>query len=71
MTHGETAYYESIAYKRLSEDVRDLFFDFKYYGIKNPTQENELTLVGNGTRIFQSTTRNLIMISKLTDLRSG
>ncbi|MFE1243470.1 DUF3986 family protein [Fictibacillus sp. NPDC058756] len=44
--------YESIAYKRLSEDIWDIFFDFKHYGIKNTTQENELTLLGNGTRIF-------------------
>jgi Protein of unknown function (DUF3986) len=44
--------YESVAYKRLSEDVWDIFFDFKQYGIKNTTQENELTLMGIGTKIF-------------------
>ncbi|WP_160723732.1 DUF3986 family protein [Bacillus sp. USDA818B3_A] len=44
--------YESIAFKRQSEDVRDVFFDFKGYGINNITPENELTLQPYGTRIF-------------------
>ncbi|MCM3732731.1 DUF3986 family protein [Fictibacillus nanhaiensis] len=44
--------YESIAYKRQSEDVWDIFFDFEQYGLKNSTKENELTLEGIGTRIF-------------------
>ncbi|USK33430.1 DUF3986 family protein [Bacillus sp. F19] len=44
--------YESIAYKRQSEDVWDIFFDFKQYGLKNTAQVNELTLEGFGTRIF-------------------
>ncbi|MGE6753818.1 DUF3986 family protein [Rossellomorea sp. NPDC071047] len=44
--------YESIAYKRLSEDVWDIFFDFEQYGLKNTIEENELSLEGFGTRIF-------------------
>lgn len=44
--------YESIAFKRQSEDIWDIFFDFKGYGIKNNTPENELTLNSYGTRIF-------------------
>ncbi|MEH7748661.1 DUF3986 family protein [Neobacillus drentensis] len=44
--------YESIAFKRQSEDIWDIFFDFKGYGIKNITPENELTLEPFGTRIF-------------------
>jgi hypothetical protein len=44
--------YESIAFKRQSEDVWDIFFDYKGYGIKNITSENELTLQPFGTRIF-------------------
>jgi hypothetical protein len=44
--------YESIAYKRQTDDVWDIFFDFKQYGLKNTTKENELTLEGFGTRIF-------------------
>ncbi|MCS0822568.1 DUF3986 family protein [Cytobacillus firmus] len=44
--------YESIAFKRKSEDIWDIFFDFKAYGIKNNIPENELTLNSYGTRIF-------------------
>ncbi|MBM7650997.1 DUF3986 family protein [Neobacillus cucumis] len=44
--------YESIAFKRQSEDIWDVFFDFKGYGIQNITTENELTLEPFGTRIF-------------------
>ncbi|MGF6949980.1 hypothetical protein QF028_002485 [Neobacillus sp. B4I6] len=44
--------YESIAFKRHSEDIWDIFFDFKGYGIKNISPENELTLEPFGTRIF-------------------
>lgn len=44
--------YESIAFKRQSEDIWDIFFDFKGYGIQNITTENELTLEPFGTRIF-------------------
>lgn len=44
--------YESIAIKRQLEDIWDIFFDFKEYGIENITLENELTLESFGTRIF-------------------
>jgi Protein of unknown function (DUF3986) len=44
--------YESVAYKRQSEDIWDIFFDFIQYGIINTNQENELILEGIGTRIF-------------------
>lgn len=44
--------YESIAFKRQTEDIWDIFFDFKGYGIENITLENELTLEPFGTRIF-------------------
>ncbi|MEH7255736.1 DUF3986 family protein [Neobacillus niacini] len=44
--------YESIAFKRQSKDIWDIFFDFKGYGIKNITPESELTLGPFGTRIF-------------------
>jgi hypothetical protein len=44
--------YESIAFKRQSEDIWDIFFDFKGYGIKSITPANELTLEPFGTRIF-------------------
>jgi hypothetical protein len=44
--------FESIAFKRQSEDVWDIFFDYKVYGIKIITPENELTLEPFGTRIF-------------------
>jgi Protein of unknown function (DUF3986) len=63
--------YESIAYKRQLEDVWDVFFDFKHYGIKNTTQENELTLEGEEQEFFQFTTRNLIMILELNNLSCG
>ena len=43
--------YESIALKRQFEDIWDIFFDFKGYGINN-TLNNELTLESFGTRIF-------------------
>lgn len=44
--------YESVALKRQSEDVWDVFFDFKGYGINDIPPENELTLQPFGTRIF-------------------
>jgi Protein of unknown function (DUF3986) len=44
--------YESIAFKRQSKDIWDIFFDFKGYGIKNITPESGLTLEPFGTRIF-------------------
>lgn len=43
--------YESIAYKRLSEDVWDVFFDFKQYGLENTT-EKMISLEEFGTGIF-------------------
>ncbi|WRP07533.1 DUF3986 family protein [Rossellomorea aquimaris] len=43
--------YESIAYKRLSEDVWDVFFDFKQYGLENTTEKMN-SLEGFGTEIF-------------------
>ncbi|MEH7086953.1 DUF3986 family protein [Neobacillus drentensis] len=50
--YADNCDYESIAFKRQSEDIWDIFFDFKGYGIKNITPENELTLEPFGTRIF-------------------
>lgn len=44
--------YESIALKRQYEDVWDIFFDFKQYGLKSLTPEKELTLDPFGTRIL-------------------
>ncbi|MCM3118002.1 DUF3986 family protein [Neobacillus sp. MER 74] len=44
--------YESIAFKRKYEDIWDIFFDFKGYGLENITSENETTLEPFGTRIF-------------------
>jgi len=44
--------YEAIAFKRQLEDVWDVFFDFKGYGIKNITSKYELTFDPFGTRIF-------------------
>ncbi|USK39648.1 DUF3986 family protein [Cytobacillus firmus] len=50
--YQENCDYESIAFKRQSEDIWDIFFDFNAYGIKNFILENELTLNSYGTRIF-------------------
>ena len=36
--------YESIAFKRQSEDIWDIFFDFKGYGIKNITLEKRTNI---------------------------
>jgi hypothetical protein len=36
----------------ISEDVWDIFIDFKQYGFNNITPENELSLDEFGTRIF-------------------
>ncbi|WP_026567144.1 DUF3986 family protein [Bacillus sp. UNC41MFS5] len=44
--------YESIAIKRKSEDIWDIFFDFKGYGFKNITPESQLLLEPFGKRIF-------------------
>lgn len=45
---------ESIAFKRHSEDIWDIFFDFKGYGIKNISPENELTLEPFGTNMLRN-----------------
>jgi hypothetical protein len=50
--HEDNFDYEAIAFKRQLEDVWDIFFDFKGYGIKNITSKYELTLDPFGTRIF-------------------
>jgi hypothetical protein len=44
--------YESVAYKRQSEDVWDIYFDFKQYEIEVITEGNEFTIESLGTRIF-------------------
>ena len=51
--------YESIAFKRQSEDIWDIFFDFKQYGFKKITPENELTLEPFGTSIFSICNKEL------------
>lgn len=51
--------YESIALKRQYEDIWDIFFDFKQYGFKNITPENELTLEPFGTRILSICNKEL------------
>ncbi|MGM0921291.1 MAG: DUF3986 family protein [Bacillota bacterium] len=51
--------YESVAYKRKLEDVWDIYFDFKQYGIENITKESELTFVGFGTRVFSIRVKEL------------
>ncbi|MBT2655861.1 DUF3986 family protein [Bacillus sp. ISL-18] len=51
--YDEKCDYESIALKRKTEDIWDVFFDFSVFGIrKNFTSEKELTLDPFGTRIF-------------------
>jgi hypothetical protein len=51
--------FESVAFKRQSEDIWDIFFDFKQYGLKNIASENELSSDGFGTRIFSIYTKDL------------
>ena len=51
--------YESVAFKRQTEDIWDIFFDFKQYGIKNINLEGELTLEEFGTRIFSINNKEL------------
>ncbi|RZT21339.1 DUF3986 family protein [Fictibacillus sp. BK138] len=51
--------YESVAYKRLTEDIWDIYFDFKQYGIENTNLVNELTIEGSGTRIFSVNQKEL------------
>jgi hypothetical protein len=52
--------YESVAFKRQSEDIWDIFFDFKGYRIKNITTENKLTLEPFGTRIFSINNKEIV-----------
>lgn len=41
---------EAVAFKRQSQEIWDIFFDFEQYGLKNPVQDIELK--GFGIRIF-------------------
>ncbi|KZZ84418.1 MULTISPECIES: DUF3986 family protein [Bacillaceae] len=43
---------EAIAYKRQSQEIWDIFFDFEQYDLKNPVQDSELSFEHFGTRIF-------------------
>ncbi|MCI2257014.1 DUF3986 family protein [Domibacillus sp. PGB-M46] len=46
--HMHLGYYENgfdleaIAFKRQSQEIWDIFFDFEQYGLKKPVQETEL-----------------------------
>lgn len=51
--------YESVAFKRQTEDIWDIFFDFKQYGIINIKIVGELTLEEFGTRIFSINNKEL------------
>jgi hypothetical protein len=51
--------YESAAFKGQSEDVWDIFFDFKQYGLKNISLEDELSVEEFGTRIFSINNKEL------------
>ena len=51
--------YESVAFKRKTEDIWDIFFDFKQYGIKNSSTMVEKTLEEFGTRIFSINNKEL------------
>ncbi len=63
--HMHLGYYENgfdleaVAFKRQSQEIWDIFFDFKQYGLKKPVQENELLLSGFGIRIFSIETNEL------------
>ncbi|WP_240733064.1 DUF3986 family protein [Jeotgalibacillus sp. S-D1] len=37
---------EAIAFKRKSQGVWDIFFDFERYGLENPNEKNELNEFG-------------------------
>ncbi|WP_121612444.1 DUF3986 family protein [Mesobacillus foraminis] len=56
--HLHLGYYENgadiecVEYKRLSEPVWDIYFDFDFYGVAPVPQENEMTLKYSGTRIL-------------------
>ncbi|MCM3670529.1 DUF3986 family protein [Mesobacillus maritimus] len=47
---------EAAAYKRKSEDIRDIFFDFEHEGLKN---DPEKELDGLGTKIFSIKAKEL------------
>jgi hypothetical protein len=51
--------YESVAFKRKTEDIWDIYFDFKQYGIKNSSTMGEKTLEEFGTRIFSINNKEL------------
>ena len=51
--------FECVAFKRKSEDVWDVFFDFKHYGFTNLIPENALSIDGYGSRIFFINTEEL------------
>ncbi|MFE8698759.1 DUF3986 family protein [Cytobacillus sp. FJAT-53684] len=63
--HLHLGYYENnndiecVALKRESEDVWDVFFDFKQYGFQNLTPKNSLSIEGFGSRIFFINTKEL------------
>ena len=63
--HMHLGYYENnfdfecVAFKRKSEDVWDVFFDFKQYGFTNLIPENALSIDGYGSRIFFINTEEL------------
>ncbi|MGP1909716.1 DUF3986 family protein [Metabacillus sp. JX24] len=44
--------FESVALKRETEDIWDVYFDFKQYGLKSVSSENSETIKDFGTRIF-------------------
>ena len=51
--------YESVAFKRKTEDIWDIYFDFKQYGIKKSSIMGEKTLEEFGTRIFSINNKEL------------
>ena len=51
--------FECVAFKRQLEDIWDIFFDFKQYGLEIITPEYELSSDGFGTRIFSIYTKDL------------
>jgi len=54
---------EAVAFKRQSQNIWDIFFDFEQYDLKKPSQGNELK--GFGTKIFS------IEIEELDDHYGG
>ena len=51
--------FECVAFKRKLEDIWDIFFDFKQYGLENISTEYELSSDGYGTKIFYIYTKDL------------